>query len=89
MRIFKRREETVARGEEIWVLLSLFTRVRFFMSVAMLLHLITGLFAVHYELFTHLKYSCTLALVESTLFWEESSVCSSGGSRPILLGGPC
>ena len=27
MRIFKRREKKVARGEEIWVLLSLFTRV--------------------------------------------------------------
>lgn len=27
MRIFKRREEKVARGEEIWVLSSLFTRV--------------------------------------------------------------
>lgn len=27
MRIFKRREKKVARGEEIWVLSSLFTRV--------------------------------------------------------------
>lgn len=48
MCIFKRREMKVARGEEMWVLLSLFTRVWFFMSVAMLLHLITGLFAVNY-----------------------------------------
>lgn len=49
MRIFKRREEKVARGEEVWALLSLFTRVGFFMSVAtLLLHLITGLSAVNY-----------------------------------------
>lgn len=49
MRIFREREKKkVEEGEKIWVLSSLFTRVGVFMSVATLLHLISGLFAVNY-----------------------------------------